>query len=532
MHWRYAQALANTRRPGAAAARLDHARRAHDWSLALETARAAAADARRLAARADALAFEQAALEALDQLGGDPTDYVAVLLDCEEDAHRLGRRTEQAAVLERLARYASLAGAEDELLFRRARYLESLGRWGEAQPLLEQVAEVGPEPVRHAALLRLAHNRGRAGHFDDAITLARRAYDEAAAAPLRLEACLCLADIGQASEDYALATEWLNTAQPLARAAPERQPRLWELIARNELRRGGYERMLRYAERARAGYAARGDLIGQAGSRMLEGIAHSRLLRFDAAITAIAEAQATFRDAEDARGQAATTLNLAIQRYRLGDMAAARVGFAEARVGFAAINDRQGENVAVINQAIVAIAEQDFDTAERCAHLALAQAEALVQPLRQAMGWACLATTLLCRGDAAGAYAARERSLSLRPPDNNDRASELAHQALACLELGRRDEADALSRAALAQLQTFPHCEHPQRIYAIRALVAYRSGDEAAAYDALNIARRTLARVLSGLPSLADRRRFLDAIPANRFIRAAARGDWLSERPI
>lgn len=533
LHGRFASALGYLRQPGAAAARLDHARRAHDWELAVDAARAAAAEARRLVAFDDALNFERAALEALDKSGATPEQRVEVLLAREDDAHRLGRRDEQAADLATLAALGPLAGRDDERLFREGRYLEAVGRWPEARGLLEQVVALASEPAaRHAARLLLARRFAAEGEVERALNLANAVYSEAESPELRLRACLALADLAQLREDYGEAGRWLDVAQPLVRYDPAQRPRLADLIARNELRRGNFERMLRYAARAREGYAASGDLAGQANCLTLEGIAQSRLWHFRAAIAALERAHAIHIASANPRGQAVATLNMAIQRYRLGDFELAHRGFCEAWKGFDAEGDRQGQNIATLNLAVVDIARGALDEAERWSQVALEQAQTLGQPLREAQAWACLAAMLQRRGDAAAAYAARAHALMLRPKDVSGDGAELALQALVCLELGRPAEADELSRAAVAGLAATPNCEQPQQIHAIRALVAQRAGNLETAHVALQQARQALDQILAGLPSPADRRRLLDAFPANRFIRAASRGDWTSERPV
>lgn len=85
-----------------AATLLHHAQLSHQWELGFRAARQAAARARRVAARADALAFEQIALDLLDKYGDGVQQRFAVLLDVENDAHLLGRREQQSAMLEAL----------------------------------------------------------------------------------------------------------------------------------------------------------------------------------------------------------------------------------------------------------------------------------------------------------------------------------------------------------------------------------------------------------------------------------------------
>ncbi len=157
-----------------AATLLHHAQLSHQWELGFRAARQAAARARRVAARADALAFEQIALDLLDKYGDGVQQRFAVLLDVENDAHLLGRREQQSAMLEALDACVFDSVGRAQACYRRGRYLSALARWNEALPLLQQALADGTDQELHsAAQLALGRCFGQQGNSVAAIDLAQ-----------------------------------------------------------------------------------------------------------------------------------------------------------------------------------------------------------------------------------------------------------------------------------------------------------------------------------------------------------------------
>jgi DNA-binding SARP family transcriptional activator/chloramphenicol 3-O-phosphotransferase len=533
LHRRYARALSKSQRAGANAMLLDHARRAYDWELAFTAARQAAAAARRLAALHDALAFESQALAALDQLAPNPTHRLAVLLDQEEDAYRLGQQATQATLLDQLDALAPMVGSEADLLYRRGRYLDSGGAAVEGRRLLEQAAAAAPRAeLRQAAFLVLVRSLAREGQVAAVHELGERLHGESTSPPARLAVCLTMAEAMQALEDLEATRRWLELARPLAHTQVGAQARIWQMIARNELRRGDVGTMLQFAARARASYTAQGERAREAECLILEGIALSRQARYGEASATFEQALAINSQLGNPYGQATASLNLAVQQSRLGDHDAAVEGFRAAWRRYGELGDAHGEVISSANLAVVESLRGNPQVGAEAARAALVLAKTLAIPFLEASALSALSTALLLQGDAEGAYTARQRSLAMRDTEEIGYTNDLAFQSLNCLALGRLDEAEALSSEAIQRFDLRPLIEKPQTIFAIRALVAHRCGNHAVAEHSLCAAEHMLQQVLAGMPSTKDRRRYLARTPVNRFIRAARAGNWDNILPL
>ncbi|MCU0490696.1 MAG: AAA family ATPase [Chloroflexaceae bacterium] len=536
LHRRAAQVLAQRKSFAEASLLLAHAQRAHEWQLAFEAARTAAAEARRLVAFADAATFASAALAALDALGAAPTERIPVLLERENDHYRLGRRAQQAEDLDAIDQYAAMSDYLGAALYRRGRYLHALGKYQEAEILLEQaLLETSDQAATCEIQLMAALNLMRQSKVVEAVHYAQQALGTAhmpGGARLRLHAYLLLAQLAQRQDDHGQARKWFDVAQPLAHIAADTQAELWLLLARSELRKGDHSTMLTYAERARALYAAQGNLAQQASCLVAKGVAEGNLNQFGHASESLREAYTLSGMIEDPHGQALAQLNLGVVLHRVGIFAEAFQAFQFAWRHFEFVDSKLTQSIAAMNLASVLATKGHGAEAEQWARTGLALAEALNLTIRVAMAAYMLAHTLLQQGKYAAAAELYQRTHAL---DYNDTAlygTALAHHAMACQGLGQPAAADQHSAAAVAIARTQSGIEHPQAMHAVRALVLHQQGDATAAGAALSEARQTLDHILASIAAPADRQSYLSNIPANRFIAAAEQGDWETEHPL
>jgi len=536
LHRRVARILARHQQPSQATALLVHAQRGHEWQLAFTAARQAAALARRVAARAEAIAFEQAALAALDIIGDDPALRFSILLVCESDAHLLGRRAEQAALLDALDYYMCDQSQQALALYRRGRYLGALTRWQEAQALLEWALDLAADAeLRCDVQLILATCYYHNGDQNAAIVLAQQALTESeapSAAPRRLRTLLVLARLAQMQEASEQALIWLKKAQPLAHGQPEVQAELLYTLARNRVRQGDYNQILRDATRGYQAAQLVGDVQMQADCLRLRGLAAGRLYHFAEAEEIYRSANALYATLENPQGQAAVTLNLAIVRYRIGDFAAAREAAHAAYALAQQINDRRGQAIVAINLAAILIVSGDGAAAEHWAHTALERTAALDLPLYHVLATTNLAGALLRQGRLVEARVTFEHALALRPANDIGRITDAIWLAWTCMVLNDLAAADDHSAVAVAALETTPGIDIPQQVYAVRALVLHHRGDAVGAAHALARAAHTLRDRLNHIPSAVDRRRYSRALATNRFIRAAQKNKWDAENPL
>jgi DNA-binding SARP family transcriptional activator len=537
LHRRAARVLAEAPPPHLVGSALLHAQHAQEWELAFRAARCAAQQARHVAALADAIAYEQAAIAALDKLGAAAARRIEPLFAYEQDAHLLGRRESQAAVLAALAALPAAPEQQATLLHRRGRYLATLGHLDEARVQLERglALDALGQDVQFVMQLELAQVVSQQGDTLRAQELALQARRMAQAAEKtahELQALLVLAQIAQQAEQTAQSLVWLQLAQPLVTTHSDLHADLLLLLARTHARRDSHELMLEYASEAERLARSQSRVRLQADCLRLQGIAAGRLHRFGEAESAYYQAARLYAALADTRGSAAVTLNLAIVRYRVADFAAAYAAASEAYTLAVALPDLRGQGLSAVNLAAITLMLGDGVASEAWARCALAAADTLDLPLLRAVAGANLAGALLHQRRLDEACERFTRTLAERPPEDVGQITDHTWLAFVWLQLGNFEAAEWHSAVAEQALSSSPGIDIPQQVYAVRALVLHTRADTTGAAAALSLGRHTLAAQLRRMPCRSDRRRYLRNLATNRFLRAARRDDWASEHPL
>jgi DNA-binding SARP family transcriptional activator len=528
MHHRLASALARTR-PDDVEALAYHYAEAGIAEVAVRYLVEAGHRALELHAYRSALHSFARAAEVAPHAALSTQDRFDILASEEQCLDVLGKREEQAAVLDQLAQ---LADGEARLLgdvaCRRAWWCGHAARFDEAEV----------EARRAVELYERAGDRRGVGESLIALAAALRWSGRSAAAVPRLQTAIEVLEPGVSAR--------CEARLDLAHALVETQQ---------------YDEARRQVAHARAESAASGDARGEAEALAILGAIAMEQGDLPAADAVLRESLEGCRKIGYRYGEARQLLNIANVDYMRGRVADALDGYDGAALLFGELSNRRGEaavraNTAWVRHAVLG----DDDVAEREARAALEYNRSVGDRRGEAQVLDVLgsiaargarlddAATLLERGvraleEAPDAWleGQLQRSLALveiaagntetalermdvaiarcdQAGVDEQRAALVAVRGLALLELGRDDDAFASTREAVDALATGAEFACAALWWHYRAAVAVGDRDEAAI--TLERAHAELVRRVEGLTAEL-RRRAIDRVPEHAAIAAA-----------
>ncbi|HEV8323918.1 MAG TPA: protein kinase [Myxococcota bacterium] len=392
-------------------------------------------------------------------------------------------------------------GAEHALRLRRAAALNWLGRTADAGAEHERLAALAaraseaevPVAPRVEAMRRRALFLTRRGRMDEAVVLARQAFEMARAAGHLVAAARAASTLG----------EMLTAA-------------------------GALDEATRVAAAAVAHAAASRDM--EARARAAGTCAHIAAIRgHDAACLAShREALAAFEAAGAMRNAAQTTGDIGGTLQAMGDLAAARAALEDALARTRALGLRTTEGYVLHNLGLLYARLGDARAGRAAEEAALAIARELDHP-RLAVA-ALLYASVIAREAGEPERALAEADAALRDAAAGGVPIELlarAARAAALVDLGRPAEAVAECEAALAlraRLGGMEEMEADLLLAHHDALAALGHGGAAAA--ALDEAGRAFAVRLARIDAPHFRRTFCESVPAHaRLLRLLAARD-------
>ena len=501
------------------------------WQDAALAAEAAAEAARRIGARQEAAGFERKVLNFLEELEPDATRRINCLLNLEDDLHTLGQRKAQSDTLARIETLIDHLQQASTLLYRRGRYLRSLGQLNEAKKTLALAAKHAKGPGLYDSQLELAYTLIEDTDFAAARTLAEKTREAAATGQnlyYELEAAFCLAEAAIKQDNYDRALSLLEPFTPLARLNKMQEAKLWRTLAEASVRRNKRD-LMRYATRALSAYTSLNDLRGQADALRLQFYVASTTYQFTRAESLLTQAIDYYKVVADTRQVAGMQGNLAVlHALRCRFTQSAEV--AEKAYGaFTRLADKRGQLISAINLADALNKTDDFSGAEHWAKLALNGAKELDMQSSQALALVNIGNAQRGQEQFALSLKSYTRALTVHDSQDAGYAVLLAHLALASFACKELETARSYLTKAENWLEQ--HGRDSQLVPASKAYILHAVGQTSAAASALETARNSLSDSLKPF-SASERSYALKHHPTYRFIVEAEKGNWLNGRVV